>query len=116
MLLIKALVDNVLGSLRIVLRGFVDWAPLDPARNATGYAATGVLLGAVRTDADGADRLQSAVQLVRRPADGRHDVVSDGVHAQPRPASGAREFLATLLALPRVKKLLSSDPSRWTTR
>src|SRR3978361_2547739 len=61
----------------------------DPAGAvASGAAAAGVLFGALRADADGADRLQSAVPMVCRIGDGCRDLAPDGVHAQPRTASG----------------------------
>lgn len=68
-----------------------DGPAVDPARDATaGDALAGVLFRPVRADVDGADRLQSPVPLVCWAGDGRRRLASDGVHAQPRPASRDR--------------------------
>lgn len=69
---------------------FADGAALDPAGDAAaGEPAAGFLLGALRAAADGADRRQPVVPVVRRPGDGCRDPASDGVHAQSRPAAGS---------------------------
>jgi len=66
---------------------------------AAGDVAAGVLLGALGAPVDGADQLQSAASLVRRPVDGRRRLESDGfTHNRDRllETEVARAFLTTL--------------------
>src|SRR5690606_36915512 len=53
-------------------------------------AAAGVLLGALGAPTDGADRLQSALSLVRRTRHGRWRLGSFDVLEEPRPAARCR--------------------------
>ena len=113
---IRALADEALAALNGRLRGAVlgDGPALDPAGDAAaGDAVAGVLLGALRADADGADRLQPAVPLVRRAADGR---ARSGIRRCSRTtATGCWRRMwrgsswRALMGLPRVKRLLSSE-------
>src|ERR1017187_9006268 len=48
------------------------------------------VLDSQRAAADGRDRLQHAVSLVRRVESGRGSVGPDGVHQEPGPAVGSR--------------------------
>ena len=83
--------NEVLASLdagfRAALRG--HGAAVDRAgAAAAGLAAAGVLLGALRAAADGADRLQPAVPLVRRARHRRCRLGPFDVLEEPRPAAG----------------------------
>src|SRR3954464_15654823 len=100
-----------LGGAERAFRGavLVDGPAFDRARDAAaGDAAAGLLLGALRADADGADQLQPVVPLVCRPAARWRGVACDGVHALLE-AEVARDFLSALLGLPQVKALLSDE-------
>jgi hypothetical protein len=93
------------------LRG--DWAPVDRAgAPASRLAVASVLLGALRAAVDGANRLQSAVPLVRGA--GIDDAVWDhSTFSKNRDrlldADVAAKFLAAVLRHPRVKRFLSDD-------
>src|SRR4051812_38312393 len=79
---IRALTDEVLASLNGRFEALYSQmgSPVDPAGAPVARDAVAcVLLGSLRADADGADRLQPAVPLVRRAADGRAGLTSDGV-------------------------------------
>src|SRR5215207_9423603 len=89
---IRALADEALAALNGRFEGLYSsmGRPSIPPEMLLGDAAAGLLLGALRADADGADQLQPVVPLVCRPAAGWRGVACDGVHAQPRPAARGR--------------------------
>ena len=89
------------------------WAAVDRAgETAAGAVAASALLGAQRTDADGAVVLQHVVSLVRGAEHGRRGLGRDHFQQEPRPlAEGeiAEEFFAAVLDLARAKELLSDE-------
>ena len=90
---IRAMADEALcehvGPIRRDVRQ--DRAPVDSAGEVAARAAdSDAVLGAQRTAADGRDRLQRAVPLVRGHEYGRAGVGRDRVHQEPRPAVGWR--------------------------
>ena len=89
------------------------WPTVDPAGTAAaGAAAASVLHGALGTAVDGATRLQSVVPLVRR-ALGDDPVWDATVFCKNRDrllnGDIAAKFLTSVLNLPQVRKLLSSE-------
>ena len=71
------------------------WYGKGPGVDRTGETAAstafaGVLLGAQRTHADGADALQAAVSLVRRTGHRGRRMGPPGVLEEPRPVAGTR--------------------------
>ena len=90
---IRALTDEALAALNgrfEALYSQMGRPSIPPEHLVARDAVAGVLLGSVGTDADGADRLQPVVPLVRGAADGRAGLASDGVHQEPRPTAGGR--------------------------
>src|SRR5208283_3051623 len=57
---------------------------------ATGAVVATAVLDSQRAAADGRDRLQHAVSLVRRVESGRGGMGPNGVHEEPGPAVGSR--------------------------
>src|SRR5476649_2559609 len=83
----KSGADEAERAVKCGLRGY--GSRVDRAGEAlAGAAAAGVLFGAQRTYADGADALQPAVSLVRGCGDRRHGVGPLGVLEESRPAAG----------------------------
>ena len=88
----RTMVDEVLRALsprfdRMYARGpAVDCA----GEAVAGAVAADAVLDSQRAAADGRDRLQHAVPLVRRAEHGRRGVGCDRVHQESRPAAGGR--------------------------
>ena len=90
---IRAMVDEVLSQLVATVRQHVRQR--GPAVDCAGeVVASAVAADAVldpqRAAADGTDRLQPAVPLVRGPERGRRGLGRDHVHQEPRPVAGGR--------------------------
>ena len=96
--LIRTVVDEALDVLspefdRLYAR--VGRPSIAPEKLLRALLRAGILLGTVRAAADGADRLQLAVPLVRRLGDGCAGVGRDHLQQEPRPPAGRRRGPAT---------------------